>query len=72
MSQLRHVLALLLLLAVCASTVKAAEAVRPNFVIIFTDDQGYGDLACYGSKTIRSPRLDQLAREGTLFTNSFP
>ncbi len=71
MSQLRHVLILLLLLAVCASTVQAAEAVRPNFVIIFTDDQGYGDLACYGSKTIRSPRLDQLAREGTLFTNFY-
>ena len=44
---------------------------RPNFVIIFTDDQGYGDLGCYGSETIRSPRLDQLAREGTRFTDFY-
>jgi len=45
--------------------------IRPNFVIIFTDDQGYGDLGCYGSETIRSPRLDQLAREGTKFTDFY-
>jgi arylsulfatase A-like enzyme len=44
---------------------------RPNFVIIFTDDQGYGDLGCYGSETIRSPRLDQLAKEGTRFTDFY-
>jgi arylsulfatase A-like enzyme len=44
---------------------------RPNFVIIFTDDQGYGDLGCYGSKTIRSPRLDRLAQEGTRFTDFY-
>ncbi|KPK44084.1 MAG: N-acetylgalactosamine 6-sulfate sulfatase [Phycisphaerae bacterium SG8_4] len=44
---------------------------KPNFVIIFTDDQGYGDLACYGSKTIRSPRLDRLAKEGTRFTDFY-
>jgi len=44
---------------------------KPNFVIIFTDDQGYGDLGCYGSKTIRSPRLDRLAQEGTRFTDFY-
>jgi len=44
---------------------------KPNFVIIFTDDQGYGDLGCYGSETIRSPRLDQLAKEGTRFTDFY-
>jgi arylsulfatase A-like enzyme len=44
---------------------------RPNFVIIFTDDQGYGDLGCYGSQTIRSPRLDKLAQEGTMFTDFY-
>ncbi|MHC4181358.1 MAG: sulfatase-like hydrolase/transferase, partial [Planctomycetota bacterium] len=42
---------------------------RPNVVIVFTDDQGYGDLGCYGSETIRSPRLDKLAAEGTRFTD---
>ncbi|MHC4437436.1 MAG: sulfatase family protein [Planctomycetota bacterium] len=44
---------------------------KPNFVIIFIDDMGYGDLSCYGSETIRSPRLDQLATEGTRFTDFY-
>lgn len=44
---------------------------RPNIVIVFTDDQGYGDLSCFGSETIRTPRLDQLAREGTRFTSFY-
>jgi len=47
------------------------KAQKPNFVIIFTDDQGYGDLGCFGSKTIRSPRLDKLAVEGTRFTSFY-
>lgn len=42
---------------------------KPNFVIIFTDDQGYGDLGCFGSKTIRTPQLDRLAAEGRRFTS---
>jgi arylsulfatase A-like enzyme len=62
---------LLLILTISDGFVKAAEAKRPNFVIIFPDDQGYGDLGCYGSKTIRSPRLDQLAKEGTRFTSFY-
>ena len=47
------------------------SAERPNFVVIFTDDQGFGDLGCYGSRTIRTPRIDQLAREGTRFTSFY-
>ena len=42
---------------------------KPNFVIIFTDDQGYGDLGCFGSQTIRTPSLDRLAGEGRKFTS---
>ena len=49
----------------------ALVAERPNIVIIFTDDQGYADLGCYGSKTNKTPRLDQLAKEGTLFTSFY-
>jgi hypothetical protein len=41
----------------------------PNFVLIFTDDQGYGDLGCFGSETIRTPHLDRLAKEGRKFTS---
>ena len=44
---------------------------RPNILIIFTDDQGYGDVACYGNELIKTPRLDQLAREGTRFTDFY-
>ncbi|MEM7699581.1 MAG: sulfatase [Verrucomicrobiota bacterium] len=47
----------------------AAGDDRPNFIIIFTDDQGYGDLGCFGSTTIKTPHLDQLAAEGRKFTN---
>ena len=47
----------------------AAE--RPNILIIFTDDQGYGDLASYGSEILKTPRLDQLAQEGTRFTSFY-
>ena len=58
--------------AACPLSLRAKEpAPRPNFVVIFTDDQGYGDLGCFGSKTIRSPRLDKLAKEGTRFTDFY-
>ena len=51
--------------------VAAADTSRPNILIIFTDDQGYADLACYGNNTNRTPRLDQLATEGTRFTSFY-
>ncbi len=44
-------------------------AETPNFIIIFTDDQGYGDLGCFGSTTIRTPNIDRLATEGRRFTS---
>ena len=40
-----------------------------NIVLIFADDLGYGDLGCFGSKTIRTPNLDQLAEQGRRFTS---
>lgn len=44
---------------------------RPNIIIVFVDDMGYGDLGCYGSTTIRTPRIDGLAEEGTRFTDFY-
>lgn len=44
-------------------------AATPNFVIIFADDQGYGDLGCFGSTKIETPHIDRMAREGRRFTN---
>lgn len=41
----------------------------PNIVLIFTDDQGYADLGCFGSENIRTPHLDSLAAHGMKFTD---
>lgn len=46
-------------------------ASKPNIVIIFADDLGYGDLGCYGSPVIRTPRLDRMAAEGLRFTDFY-
>jgi arylsulfatase A len=43
----------------------------PNIIIIFTDDQGYGDLGCFGHPTIRTPNLDRLAAEGQKWTQFY-
>ncbi|MEM6688682.1 MAG: sulfatase-like hydrolase/transferase, partial [Planctomycetota bacterium] len=48
-----------------------AEQPRPNFVIIFTDDQGYQDIGCFGSPDIRTPRLDAMADEGIKLTSFY-
>lgn len=58
---------LILVLSLLASVF--ASAAKPNFIIIFMDDQGYNDLGCFGSKTIQTPHIDQLAAEGRKFTS---
>ena len=47
----------------------AAE--RPNLIYILADDLGYGDLSCYGQKTLKTPHLDRMAREGMRFTRHY-
>ena len=68
-------MALLLLLAACqrqpgAPVAEQADE-RPNFLVILCDDLGYGDLACYGHPTIKTPNLDKLAKEGWRFTDCY-
>ncbi|MBG89453.1 MAG: hypothetical protein CMO80_21510 [Verrucomicrobiales bacterium] len=46
----------------------ASLAAKPNIVLIFTDDQGYNDLGCFGSKKIKTPNFDRIAEEGMKFT----
>lgn len=43
----------------------------PNIIVIFTDDQGYGDLASYGNTTMKTPHTDRMAEEGMKFTNFY-
>ncbi len=61
-------LALLVSLIFVASSVATPPERPPNFVIIFTDDQGYGDLRCYGGEHVSTPRIDQMATEGARLT----
>src|SRR6185436_19134283 len=50
----------------------AAETpTRPNIVVLFTDDQGYGDVGCFGAKAFKTPNLDRMAAEGTRFTSFY-
>jgi len=48
-----------------------AASLKPNIVIILTDDLGYGDLSCYGATKIHTPHVDRLAAEGMRFTEAF-
>lgn len=62
--------ALLLALLVVSQTSHAAER-PPNFVIIFCDDLGWGDLGSFGNPTIRTPHLDRMAAEGQKWTQFY-
>lgn len=42
---------------------------RPNVILIFADDQGYGDLGCFGSTKIKTPNIDRIAKQGRKFTS---
>lgn len=49
----------------------AAGGGKPNILFILADDLGWGDLSCYGNRFLRTPNLDRLAAEGTLFTQFY-
>ena len=61
----------LLLLNQPSQEAVAATAKTPNIVVIFCDDLGYGDLACFGHPTIATPHLDQMANEGMKLTQFY-
>ena len=43
---------------------------KPNVVIIFADDLGYGDVGCYGATKVKTPNIDRLAAQGRMFTDA--
>ena len=57
--------------ALLCSTAAVSTADRPNFVIFYADDLGYGDLGCYGNPVSETPNLDKLATEGMKFASMY-
>ncbi len=64
---------LLLILVVCISctTKEPINSAKPNVIIIFTDDQGYQDVGCFGATDIKTPHLDQMAKDGIRLTDFY-
>lgn len=52
-------------------TITAAAQQKPNIIIIYADDLGYGDVSCYGMKKIQTPNIDRLAQQGVRFSNAY-
>jgi len=61
----------LISLLLFAQTVNAKSNERPNIIFIMADDLGYGDLGCYGQKQIKTPNIDQFAKQGLRFTQAY-
>ncbi len=66
--------AVVLLGAICVftinlKTVQAASTDRPNIVLIYADDLGYGDISCNGATEVSTPNVDRIAKEGLNFTD---
>jgi len=57
-------------LGLCAGALRGADAAKPNIVLIYADDIGYGDLSCYGASKVKTPNLDRLAAKGLRFTDA--
>jgi arylsulfatase A len=59
-----------LLLVLFLPSLLMGAAPKPNIVLIFADDLGYGDLGCYGASKVKTPHIDKLATEGRKFTDA--
>lgn len=55
---------------VCCKGTKTTEKKKPNILIIYVDDLGYGDLSCYGATAVQTPNVDALAAKGCKFTDA--
>jgi arylsulfatase A-like enzyme len=66
----------LLITALCILTgfqsmAQTSKKRKPNFIVIYTDDLGYGDLGTFGNPVIKTPNLDRMAYEGQKWTNFY-
>lgn len=68
---MKNLLFFLLLFALSCSAQYQEKDEKPNFIIIFTDDQGYGDLSCFGSARVYTPNIDKMAKEGAKLTSFY-
>ena len=57
------------LAAGAGAALSGSAITRPNFLVLCTDDQGIGDVGCYGHPEVKTPNLDRLAQSGARFTN---
>ena len=64
-------LSLLALLFGACSQTQEQNTENPNIIIVFIDDEGYGDVACYGATGFETPNLDQMASKGMRFTSFY-
>jgi arylsulfatase A len=63
------ILSLLVFVSGCATA--SEDGAKPNIVFILADDLGYAELGCYGQQKIKTPHIDQLAREGMKFSQHY-
>jgi N-acetylgalactosamine-6-sulfatase len=68
---MKRFVTIIVMAALCLFLTSARAAEKPNIIFILADDLGWGDLGCYGHPLTRTPNLDQMAREGTLFTQFY-
>lgn len=69
MSTIKLVAAVTLTLLLSMPTLAAPD--RPNVILLFIDDLGYGDIGPYGCKDIPTPNIDRLAKQGVVFTQAY-
>jgi len=67
----KWIIAIIVVLLTSIEIKLLAQKNQPNIIFILADDLGYGDLACYGHRHIKTPHLDKLADEGVKFTNFY-
>ena len=70
MFSIKRTIAVIFLVLLISASISAQQNIKPNIVLIYTDDLGFGDISCNGFSAIQTPNIDKLAKEGVRFTNA--